>query len=355
MRTAFPGATALKSRRASPTNSSPGWMLRCAVWARSTPGSATIRGSKASMPAWSAVTTAYGPSLLHRPAQERRSSAMASRARSSCSSASRPDCSRFSSSCCAAPSELSAPLRSRSASRTSPICARISRMSSRRVAARAFEVTWRSSPESAGSPSRGTPARSAGSTRFRAGPSMARPRAARRHPGGDLIELMPGVGTQIGDVLDEESLDRSVGGGQVVVLLLDGSQVLEIPRRLLDQVFVDWAQARGEGVRNLARIEVLRQQRAAQGDQQVEQLGVPLAAEAEQPCIHGFLVRALPVAVVRVTAEDGGELLGRQRAGVGGQQAELDAHPLVGDVERRAGPVPVLVRRQADDEGDGLS
>src|ERR1035438_3981686 len=46
MRTAFPGATALKSRRASPTNSSPGWMLRCAVWARSTPGSATIRGSK---------------------------------------------------------------------------------------------------------------------------------------------------------------------------------------------------------------------------------------------------------------------------------------------------------------------
>src|ERR1035438_1065219 len=44
--TAFPGATAPKSRRASPTNSSPRWTLRCAVWARSTPGSATTRSSR---------------------------------------------------------------------------------------------------------------------------------------------------------------------------------------------------------------------------------------------------------------------------------------------------------------------
>src|ERR1017187_6946553 len=84
----------------------------------------------------------------------------------------------------------------------------------------------------------------------------------RYHPGGDLIELMPGMDTQVGDVLDEEGPHRGVGGGQVVVLLLDGGQVLEVPRRLLDQVFIDRAQARGEGVRNLARIEVLRQQPA---------------------------------------------------------------------------------------------
>ena len=179
-------------------------------------------------------------------------------------------------------------------------------------------------------------------------------RRSRRHPGGDLIELMPGMDTQVGDVLDEEGPHRGVGGGQIVILLLDGGQVLEVPRRLLDKVFIDRAQARGEGVRHLARIKVLSQQRAAQGDQQVEQLGIPLAAETEQPRIHGFLVGALPVAVVRITAEDRGELLGRQRAGVGGQQAEIDAHPLIGHVERRAGPVPVLVRRQADDEGDCL-
>src|SRR5216683_3041262 len=51
-----------------------------------------------------------------------------------------------------------------------------------------------------------------------------------------VIELMPGVGTQIGDVLDEKGPHRSVGGGQIVVLLLDSGQVLEVPRRLLDQV-----------------------------------------------------------------------------------------------------------------------
>ncbi len=105
---------------------------------------------------------------------------MAARARPSWSSASRHDCLRCSSISCAVPSALSAPRRSRSASRTSPICARISRMSSRRVAARAFEVTRRSSPESAGSPSRVTPPRPAVSTRFRAYRSAARPTSASR-------------------------------------------------------------------------------------------------------------------------------------------------------------------------------
>ena len=91
----------------------------------------------------------------------------------------------------------------------------------------------------------------------------------------------------------EEGADRRVGGGQVVVLLLDGGQVLEVPRRLLDQVLVDRAQAGGQRVGDLDRVEVLGQQRPAQRDQQVQQLGVAFAAQAEQPRVHGVLVGAV--------------------------------------------------------------
>ncbi len=171
-------------------------------------------------------------------------------------------------------------------------------------------------------------------------------------PGGELVGLVPGVGPEVGGVLGEEGTDRRVGGGQVVVLLLDGGQVLEVPRGLLDQVFVDRAEAGGQRAGHLDRVEVLGQQRPAQRDQQVQQLGVAFPAQAEQPCVHGVLVGAAAVTEGGVAAEDGGELLGGQRPGIRRQQAEVDAHPLAGDEERGPGPLPVLVRGQADDQGD---
>ena len=174
------------------------------------------------------------------------------------------------------------------------------------------------------------------------------------HPGRDLVGLVPGVGAEVGGVLGQEGADRRVGGGQVVVLLLDGGQVLEVPGGLLDQVFVNRAEAGRQGAGHLDRVEVLGQQRPAQRDQQVQQLGVAFAAQAEQAGVHGVLVGAAPVPEGGVAAEDGGELLGGQRAGIGGQQAEVDAHPLVRDEEGGAGALPVFVRGQADDQGDGL-
>ena len=174
------------------------------------------------------------------------------------------------------------------------------------------------------------------------------------HPGRDLVGLVPGVGPEVAGVLGEEGADRRVGGGQVVVLLLDGGQVLEVPGGLLDQVFVDRAEASRQGAGHLDRVEVLGQQRPAQRDQQVQQLCVTFPAQAEQPGVHGVLVGAAPVTEGGVAAEDGGELLGGQRAGVRGQQAEVDAHPLVRDEEGGAGALPVFVRGQADDQSDGL-
>ena len=102
-------------------------------------------------------------------------------------------------------------------------------------------------------------------------------------PGADLVGLVPGVGAEVGGVLGQEGADRRVGGGQVVVLLLDGGQVLEVPRGLLDEVFVDRAEAGRQGAGHLDRVEVLGQQRPAQRDQQVQQLGVAFPAQAEQP------------------------------------------------------------------------
>ncbi len=148
----------------------------------------------------------------------------------------------------------------------------------------------------------------------------------------------------------EERGDRGVGGGQVVVLPLNRGQVLEVPSRLLEQLLVDRGQAVGQRVRDLGRVEVLGQQRPAQRDQQIQELGVTLASEAEQAGVDRVLVGALALAVAGVAAQRLGELLRGQWPGVGRQQAEVDAHPQVGHVERRLGPVPVLVRDQPDDQ-----
>ena len=68
----------------------------------------------------------------------------------------------------------------------------------------------------------------------------------RRHPGGDLIELMPRVDAEVGDIVVEKGTHRRVRGGQVVVLFLDGGEVLEVPGRLRDELVIDRAQARGQ-------------------------------------------------------------------------------------------------------------
>src|ERR1700733_991476 len=124
-----------------------------------------------------------------------------------------------------------------------------------------------------------------------------------------------------------ELIDRRAGRREVIEELLYGCEVLKVAGSLLHQVLVDRGQAGGQRVRDLDGIEVFGEQGAAQREQQVKELGVPFPAKAEQAVVDevSVLGRAPPPGV---GLEDGAELALGQRAGVGGQQAEVDAKAL---------------------------
>ena len=170
-------------------------------------------------------------------------------------------------------------------------------------------------------------------------------------PGLHPVEGEPDMGTQVGLVVGAELRDGGVGGHQVVEELLHGGEVLEVAGRLLHEVLVDRGQAGGQRVGHLGRVQVLGEKGAPEREQQVKELRVPLAAEAEQAVVDQVPVlgRGPPPGV---GLEDGAELALGQRAGVGGQQAEVHAQALGGDEERHPHAVGVAVRAHADDQGD---
>ena len=172
-------------------------------------------------------------------------------------------------------------------------------------------------------------------------------------PGLHPVQRELHMGTEVRLIVRPELAHGRVGGGQVVEQLLHGGEVLEVPGGLLDEVVIDRGEAGGQRVRDLGRVQVLGQQRAAQRQQQVEELGVALPAEAEQAVIDQVPVlgRGLPPGV---RLEDGAELAFGQRAGVGRQQPEVHADPLAGDEERHPHAVGVPVGAHADDQRHGL-
>ena len=172
-------------------------------------------------------------------------------------------------------------------------------------------------------------------------------------PGLHPVQCELHMGTEVGLIVRPELAHGRVGGGQVVEELLHGGEVLEVPGGLLDEVVIDRGQTGGQRVRDLDRVKVLGQQRAAQRQQQVEELGVPLPAEAEQAVIDQVPVLGRgPPPGVRL--EDGAELALGQRAGVGRQQPEVHPDPLAGDEERHPDAVGVPVGAHADDQRHGL-
>ena len=172
-------------------------------------------------------------------------------------------------------------------------------------------------------------------------------------PGPHTVKGEPDMGTEVGLVVRAELRDGRVGRHQVVKELLHGREVLEVTGRLLHQVLIHRGQPGGQRVGHLGRVQVLGEQRAPQRQQQVEELCVPLAAEAEQTVVHQVPVLGRgPPPGVRLKYR--AELALRQRAGVGGQQAEVDAKALAGDEERHPHAVGVPVRPHADDQRDRL-
>ena len=172
-------------------------------------------------------------------------------------------------------------------------------------------------------------------------------------PGLHPVQCELRVRTEVGLIVRPELAHGRVGGGQVVEQLLHGGEVLEVPGRLLDQVVIDRGQTGGQRVRDLGRVQVLGQQRAAQRQQQVEKLGVALPAEAEEAVVDEVAVLGRgPPPGVRL--EDGAELAFGQRAGVSRQQPEVHADPFAGDEERHPHAVGVPVGAHSDDQRDGL-
>ena len=90
--------------------------------------------------------------------------------------------------------------------------------------------------------------------------------------------------TEYRDAIDARLLGL---GRERYTQLLDLLLALRRPLLAKD---LDRAQARGQRVRDLRRVEVLGQKRAAQRQQQVKQLRVPFPAQAEQPGVDRVAV-----------------------------------------------------------------
>jgi hypothetical protein len=185
------------------------------------------------------------------------------------------------------------------------------------------------------------------------GHGLARGRRRLAAP-GERVGGPPGVRAQVGRVAGQERLGRLVGGGQSLQGEGHGFHVVERPCRLGDQVVIDRAEAVGEGVRQLHRVEVLRELRSPQRENQREQLLVPLRAEAEQSVVHGR-------AVLGGRPEQGGlaDLLGELFAGhrpvVVGDEGEVLTNPAVGNEMPADGGVAVSLRVQTDPYRDRLA
>lgn len=148
-------------------------------------------------------------------------------------------------------------------------------------------------------------------------------------PGGEPVRGGAGVDPQIGGVAREEGAGGVVGGGQPLQGALHGLHVVEGTGGLGDQVVVERAQARGEGVGELGRVEVLRELRTAQREDQGEQLLVPLSAEAEQALVDGDAI--VGRGGDQLASELGGELLLRHRPVVVRQEGEVLTDAAFGD------------------------
>ncbi|MCX4598186.1 hypothetical protein OG819_54540 [Streptomyces sp. NBC_01549] len=158
---------------------------------------------------------------------------------------------------------------------------------------------------------------------------------------------------QIGGVAREEGAGGVVGGGQTLQGALHGLHVVEGAGRLGDQVVVERAQARGEGVGEFGRVEVFGELRTAQREDQGEQLLVPLPAEAEQALVDGGAV--VGRGGDQFASELGGQLLPRHRPVVVGQQREVLSDAAFGDEVPTRGCVAVPLGVQPDTAGDSLA
>ena len=158
------------------------------------------------------------------------------------------------------------------------------------------------------------------------------------------------LGAQVAAVVGQERAGGVVGGGELVEVALDGLEVVEGPRHLLEQVVVQRPQAPRERVRQQPRVEVLGQHRPAQGEHEVEHGLVALGAQPEQGGVDPSAVLA-GAFDHHVVAEHLGQLPAGHGAVVD-DEVQVLADTAVGHEEPRDRRGAVALGPQADADGD---
>ena len=169
----------------------------------------------------------------------------------------------------------------------------------------------------------------------------------------NLVDIRTRLHSQILGVDADKIPGGAICLGQAFQGATDLLHVAERARRLEHELIVQRAQTVGERLRKPLRVQVFRQLRSPQRQDEIDQLVVSLGSQSE----HARIDRG---PVVHRSVRDGvgaqllGELLLRQRPVIGSEKREIDSHTAVGDEVPACHLVVLTARAHADADGDRL-